>query len=576
MEFIGIYLINNLEQYYLDNFSEMLNSQASLLGWSVRSHLEGDQSQLEAIEDLVRGMGSLNSDIREIYVLNPEGVIIASSVYTGLDFVGARQPGIGERVLRSEVISAMAGTIGEGEERIQDQRYKHYAYPIVSSGSIVGIIFIRASLEGTYNILGNIKGILSRATIFAILFTVVLGFALAKTITTPIQRVTSKAADMAKGDFEGEISVKSSDEIGKLTEMFNYLTHRLRETLGEISHEKSKMEAIITYMADGILAINTSGEIIHANPAAGNMLGFLPEKALGKHYRESAEDFFEIPLDQILSSGEQIERDLEMKEQNLTMRCHFAPFKSKKGEISGVVVVIQDITKQEKLEKMRKEFVANVSHELRTPLTTIKSYVETLLDGAIDDRNTAENFLQVVYSESGRMTRLVADLLQLSKIDYQQTQWHKREILLDNLLKDINKKMLVSAKQKGQSLELNINSIGCKVLCDKDRIEQVIINVMSNAIKYTPEGGTISTSLIPEKDGYLITVKDNGIGIPDKDIPRIFERFYRVDKARSRELGGTGLGLSIAKQIIEAHGGKIWIDSKPEQGTTVFMKLLSM
>ena len=251
----------------------------------------------------------------------------------------------------------------------------------------------------------------------------------------------------------------------------------------------------------------------------------------------------------------------------MTLQANFAPYKDEKGEKAGIVMVLQDITERQRLDNMRKEFVANVSHELKTPLTSIKSYTETLLEGALDDRELSEHFLEVVNSEADRMARLVRDLLQLSSLDYNQTKWNKRESDLVKIIENSVLKMSMTAKNKNQSLHFITREDALMVYLDTDRIEQVILNILSNALKYTPDNGEIKVFLDKKEQDAIIRIVDNGIGIPKEDIPRLFERFYRVDKARTRELGGTGLGLSIAQQIIEVHQGKIKINSNEGEGT---------
>jgi two-component system sensor histidine kinase VicK len=256
---------------------------------------------------------------------------------------------------------------------------------------------------------------------------------------------------------------------------------------------------------------------------------------------------------------------------NLIIKMGVVVSRNENGERESAILVLQDVTEQEKLDKMRKEFVANVSHELRTPLTTIRSYTETLLDGAVEDKEYTVNFLKVINSESERMTRLVKDLLQLSKLDYDKMEWNMKKLNIKNILKDCAQKMEISAKQKNQSITFEADENMPEINGDKDRIEQVFINIISNAIKYTPEGGSIHIRAEVKDTGIEARIKDTGIGIPKEDLPRLFERFYRVDKARSRMMGGTGLGLSIANNIVEAHKGSIRIESENGKGTEVIL-----
>jgi two-component system sensor histidine kinase VicK len=339
----------------------------------------------------------------------------------------------------------------------------------------------------------------------------------------------------------------------------------------EISSEKNKIETILKYMTDGIIAFNLDGEVIHANPAAKKMLG-LDEINLG--FNEFSEKYeLGINLEELAFFEAAINKETSVEINNKTIKMYFALFTDEEQRAEGIIAVLQDITEQQKLENMRKEFVANVSHELRTPLTSIKSYTETLLDDGLEDVATAQRFLGVINSEADRMTRLVKDLLQLSRMDSQKMHFKMKVISFNDLVKNAVEKMQIEAKSKGQQLEcFTIGEIP-EIKADRDRIEQVVINILSNSIKYTPENGRITVYIGKTYSEVYVKVSDTGIGIPESDVDRIFERFYRVDKARSREMGGTGLGLSIAKEIVEAHGGTITVSSEIGKGTDVTVKL---
>jgi two-component system sensor histidine kinase VicK len=433
---------------------------------------------------------------------------------------------------------------------------------------LMGIVYITASMNDIYKTISDIKSILLVATSIALMITAVLGFILSKTITDPIQEVTRKAALMARGDFDQKIEVRSNDEIGKLTGMFNFLTTRLKETLDEISDEKEKVEAVLSNMADGVIALNEGGEVIHINPAALKMLS-LEEDPLDKNFLQDLHRIFNVNMEETIKSGA---TEVLVKIRGTVVKSIIAPLQ-REGRSVGLILVLQDITKQHRLDAMRKEFVANVSHELRTPLATIKSYTETLLDGAMDDKEVATQFLGVVNNEADRMGRLVNDLLELSRLDNRETRWEKRSLDLGRILKDVVSKMEVSATKKRQTLVLDLPEEDGQVFADRDKLEQVFQNILSNATKYTPEGGKVAVRLRRSGNFMEVSFCDNGVGIPKGDLPRIFERFYRVDKTRSRDMGGTGLGLSIAQEIVEAHDGTIGIESETGKGTTVTISL---
>jgi two-component system sensor histidine kinase VicK len=374
---------------------------------------------------------------------------------------------------------------------------------------------------------------------------------------------------MAMGDFDQYVEVKSDDEIGQLASMFNHLTTKLKDTIEDMDLERSKLDTIFNYMAEGVVAVDINGSIIHVNPIAMSILG-LTEDVLTK---ECVLDLKNLNLNNI-----NYERIETLKGTEITsidsqvFKIKYAPFNDEKNKVGGLIVVFQDITQEHKLDNMRKEFVANVSHELKTPITTIKSYAETLMENDVD-KEISQRFLSVIDSESDRMARLVRDLLQLSNIDYKKTTWNKNEISINNMIKDIIQKLDLLIKEKEHEIILNIPENLPNILADKDGIEQVILNIISNAIKYTENNGRIQIMANADDKELTLSVKDNGIGIPKEDQERIFERFYRVEKGRSREMGGTGLGLSIAKEIVEAHNGHIYLESAFKEGTEIIIQL---
>ena len=337
------------------------------------------------------------------------------------------------------------------------------------------------------------------------------------------------------------LHVKSDDEIGNLTETFNIMAKELKKTLLEISSEKNKIETILNYMTDGVIAFNANGAVIHANPAAKMMLEF---RDLYDSFDEFSKKYgLNANLNDIIDNIIQ-ENASDSKENYITLdddkkiyRVYYAAITSNRREFEGLIVVLQDVTEQQKLENMRKEFVANVSHELKTPLTSIKSYAETLIEGDINDIDTEKRFLGVIESEADRMARLVRDLLQLSSFDNQKASWAMKDTSLVNIILRVVEKMAIEAKTKNHTINCKMPDEFPDMYIDEDRIEQVILNILSNAIKYTPNNGTIDIILSKEYTNAVMSFKDTGIGIPKKDIKRIFERFYRVDKARSEKWG---------------------------------------
>lgn len=562
MVIVGVFIIQQLEAYHLQ---------------TVRDDLEGFHSTIESVfnkyDDIGEHKEEIQSDIdisvkgihQEIYIIDNNFTIIASSNGTLINRNASDNFDV--YLLKDGFL----GEVSEKDIRVENQiPTKNMVFPIIKEGRVSGLIYLRADLTYVYQAIDESKLIFLRAIVLALFITIILGFLIARSITIPINDVTEKAEKMAKGDFSQEVSVKSDDEIGRLAEMFNYLREKLEHTLSEISNEKSKLETILKYMADGLIAVDTNGFIIHANSAAMQMFLINDSEVSTKAYDEIIGKYSEdLVLHEIQNKATNWEGEVNFDYMNATFLARYAPFKDEKGANIGSVMIIQDITERQKIENMQREFVANVSHELKTPLTSIKSYTETLLDGAIYDTNTAKQFLSVVDSESDRMSRLVRDLLQLSRLEYRREKWNKVESNLIESLKGAVVNMEMNAQRKHQYLNCIFKDEMIKVFIDRDSIEQVILNIISNAIKYTQENGRIDIDTMKSDYEARIVITDNGIGIPKEDLPRLFERFYRVDKARSRALGGTGLGLSIAKQIMIEHGGDIEISSIEGKGTKV-------
>jgi len=441
------------------------------------------------------------------------------------------------------------------------------------------ILYFRYYKEEWEDSLNKLNRSIITSLFVAIAVSLFLGYVFSKTITRPITNIMIKARKIADGDFDQVLEVKSADEIGELTKTFNYMARELKKTMAQISSEKNKVETILNYMRDGVIAFNLKGEIIHVNPAAKKLLGM--EEEWNFSFNEFTKKYnLGITLEEItyLESTETKIRNAEI--DNKFFKVYFASFIDEAKKVQGIMCVLQDNTEQQKLETMRREFVANVSHELKTPLTSIATYSETLLDGALEDRETAEKFVGVINKEAERMTRLVKDLLLLSSLDESRQGINsgkfklvKREISFVDLVKNCVDKMQIEARAKKQKLESFVIGKVPLIEADHDRMEQVILNILSNAIKYTPEGGQITVYIGVMYTEVYVKVVDTGIGIPKEDLPQVFDRFYRVDKARSREMGGTGLGLSIVREIVELHNGSVTITSEEKKGTEVTVKL---
>lgn len=577
MIIIGVFLMQQFERYHLGVVSNNLSNLAN----TVITSLEAIdwQNNPNEVENNIRNYEQMGMGITVIK--NDTNFTVVFS--TNASYMGGNGEANATNFLESDLIlAAFNGEVKEKDIIQQDNKLnssKHMVFPIRGDDDhVTGAVYLKGNLEDIYKTLQESQIIILKATFLALFITIILGYFIAKSITGPIKDVTVKAERMAQGDFEQVVEIRSDDEIGQLADMFNYLTAKLKTVLQEMSNEKQKMDTIIEYMADGLIAATKEGQIIHINSKALEMLGIDEEVCAVESFNQlftSYDDQFKI--EKFLEKEEDWtgNKIIDINNESI-LQASYAPFMDQNGDIEGIIILLQDVTEHQKLESMRKEFVANVSHELKTPLTTIKSYTETLLDGVIDDRDLSVNFLQVVDSETERMARLVRDLLQLSGLDFQQSKWNKKAVDLKKIIEEIILKLDVSVKNKKQQIHLNLNDLKGNdtiIYADKDRMGQAILNLLGNSIKYTPEGGHIKIDICIREDKLILEIEDNGIGIPEKDLARIFERFYRVDKARARELGGTGLGLSIAKEIIEAHEGTIEIFSQEGKGTKTVIRL---
>lgn len=536
--------------------SEFNGSMAKTLNYAL-SETDTEARLIEIMETFSYNRLGINSN-RNYFILDgKDASYIAGSVDEDSDFD-----------ITPNIITALSGSTGDFID--SKESYMDYTYPLTENGEVKYIIYIRDNKEDVTAITDKMFPVVVQSVLYGALLAIFIGIFMSRTITVPIRNLTLKASKMAEGKFDTVIEIKGDDEIGRLTETFNIMAARLKRNLDEISGEKDKIEVILKSMADGVIAFDSKGFSTHINPAAGKLLSI---DRRGKYYFK---DFFsrygiDLEFSEVLNSKEGISREFNLADTAIKLR--FAPYKADRMVAEGLIAVFQDITVQQKLDMSRREFVANVSHELRTPITNIKSYSETLIDSDIDDKEIQVNFLNVINNEADRMARLVSDLLVLSQLDSSKTALKFEKVNLNKFINDIVNVITISAQKKQQTLTFIESGKPLNVYFDKDRINQVMVNIISNAIKYTPEKGTINIITGHQKDFAYIKVTDTGIGIPEKDLPKLFERFYRVDKARSRKQGGTGLGLAIAKEIVEAHGGSISIDSVYKKGTAVTIKL---
>ena len=378
---------------------------------------------------------------------------------------------------------------------------------------------------------------------------------------------------MGQGNFSRKVKVYGNDEIGQLAIAFNNLTSKLQEANATTEGEKRKLSSVLTHMTDGVVATDKFGKIILMNKRAEEMLEHKQEDVLNTEITKLLNLDKFMTLDNLYEINDPILLDFDNEDEEIILEAHFSVIERESGDKNGLIAVLHDVTEQEKIEEERRNFVANVSHELRTPLTSMKSYLEALADGALEDPEIAPRFINVTQNETERMIRLVNDLLQLSKMDSKDYQMNVASINLPTFVDQIVERFEMSNKNESIVFKTKTPEKEMPIHGDRDKLTQLMDNILSNAVKYSPEGGTISCIVKEEKDRVVISIKDEGVGIPKENIQHVFDRFYRVDKARSRNLGGTGLGLAIAKEIVHAHGGSIWVSSDWGKGTAVSFSL---
>ncbi|MGG4551278.1 cell wall metabolism sensor histidine kinase WalK [Paenibacillus humicus] len=572
MQLIGVYFVSAMKTSLTSNFTKELQERAALLSVLAAQNLgvtgESADASLDNLSVLVNNLFNING--AEIQVLDASGRVLTTSKPSHADYVGTKNT--------QTVVSRALQGIRDNEEYMIDEdnvRKKVVAKPVVRDGKTVGAIYIAASMTELYDTMERINSIFISGLLLALALTAVLGVILAHTITSPIKELTRRATAVAEGRFHQKMPVLGNDEIGQLSKAFNYMTSRLQDALAQNEEEKEKLASILTNMSDGVIAADEKYQVILMNRRASEMLRVQEEAVSGKDIMT----LLHLPLEEraVLERGTMHSAILEIDSPEGDMfliRVTFTPIHRREFGISGTIAVLQDVTEQEKLEASRREFVANVSHELRTPLTTIKSYTEALEDGALQDPELGPRFASVIQNQTDRMIRLVTDLLHLSRLDSKEALLRKQSIDVLEMLEEVVDRFSFQMQEKEVHPEIFIEEGVDTAWMDRDQIDQVLDNLISNAMKYTPEGGKIAFEARRVDDGMIaISIQDNGIGIPKRDLERIFERFYRVDKARARNMGGTGLGLSIAREIVKAHGGTISLESELGEGTKVTFTL---
>ena len=558
MTVVGAFLMTSITSFYIDEFYQQMNETFGASNETFLKTLHSEAARedgLERVQSMLNtayaGALGINFQTRNYYILDGKtGEVLASSDEDGGSNLTATP----------NILAARNGEVGDASDITAS--YMDLAYP-VKAGDNFFIIYIYDNRENVSDLISQLFLIIVQALLVGLLISVLLSFLLSKTMITPIEKLTEGAERVAAGDFSSAIQVESSDEIGVLTTTFNDMAAVLEETIHAVENERNKLDTLFLHMTDGVVAFAGDGTIVHCNPAASEMLENNVEMM---DYESMFGGLY--PLEELLSLQRPNFKEGELHIQGKFLEVYFAPFDQESG--SGVLAVLHDVTAQRKNEEMRKEFVANVSHELRTPLTNVRSYAETIRDTEEIPREMENNFLDIIIGETDRMTHIVQDLLTLSRLDSGRADLKMTRFHFGEAIGSVCRAVELEAQRHGHRLERGyVLEDLPMIIGDRDRLEQVMMNVIGNAIKYTPDNGVIRVTAGSAGNTVWMEVADNGIGIPKSDWNRIFDRFYRVDKARSRESGGTGLGLSIAKEIVQRHGGTIGLTEHEGPGTTV-------
>ena len=578
LQLIVANFLRQLETQMISNFQEQIQLQVGFLKNSVQPILARDDKDEVKIAEISKILQDYptGSSIVEARIMDTQGYILGTTNQSQQSVVGTRTTEAdAQQVLLTNDVYAYNYTEHEN-------RYWKIVSPISpisgNAGNPLGIISVTTNIESRYTQVKDIGVIFVSSSLIAIVLVIIITFLISQGITKPIAEMKKQTEKIAEGNYTGEVKIYSDDELGQLGQAINDLSLKIKEAQESTESERQRLDSVLRHMSDGVIATDRRGRIVIMNTAALDILNLKSEKVIGIPLLEI------LPLEERVTFRELLETQqerlihLEEDGEDSMIQCEFSVIQRESGFISGLVCVLTDVTEQQKIERERRNFVSNVSHELRTPLTSIKSYTEALVDGAWENKEIAPGFLNVIETETDRMMRMITDLLNLSRMDQNRFGLEKEFINMNELVVHIVNRfeMVLQSepyRDKNYRILTDITQRDLWVELDQDKITQVLDNIINNAIKYSPDGGRIIIRLMETHTDIIVSVSDEGLGIARKDIPHLFDRFYRVDKARSRAMGGSGLGLAIAQEVVQLHGGKIWVNSIENKGSTFFVSL---
>lgn len=570
MQVIGAYFVRELEGQLEKNFQDFITNSITLLDYNAREEIIKNSDNSVKLQNDIRELlvdySRASSNLIEVRIVDDKGKILGTSNLNNQGIVGQKS----NDPLVKRTLSL--GTTSEDKIYKDESNKNNRVWVNVSSiknkGQVIGAIYLVADIESVYKQVDDITNIFITGTLIAMIITAVLGILLSRTITKPIIEMKRQAYAMARGNYSRKVKVYGVDEIGELADSFNTLTKRVQEAQAMTEGERRKLSSVLAYMTDGVIATDRRGKVILINTPAEKMLRVKHESANGRSIIDVLDIGDTYQFEDLMEVDGSLTMDRSTLDKPYVLRANFSVIQRETGFNNGVIAVLHDITDQEKVDQERRDFVSNVSHELRTPLTSMHSYLEALSDGAWEDKEIAPRFLEVTQNETERMIRLVNDLLKLSRMDGGREQLEKSFVNFTDFFNHIIDRFEMMKKETIM-FKRHIPREPVIIEIDEDKVMQVLDNIISNANKYSPDGGRISFYLKKFEDEIEVSIADEGLGVPDEDLANVFDRFFRVDKARSREMGGTGLGLAIAREVIEAHGGRIWAERNKTKGTII-------
>ena len=592
LQLIGLFFTTQLRTTNINTFEQNIMEQEKILNYHIREELDKDKpnSLTESDNNDTKSTDTKSSITKLVSEFNIQKLLLVSVIDKDSKIVASSSKNGNDDYLSKRSFDPQVSQVlktGESAKKIQtnpdtNRRVWLYVSPIKKDNEVVGVVSLMADIESVYQDLVGITKIFTVGTILSILITTIIGFVASKTVTSSIEKMSAQVKTMASGNYGTVVGINTNDEIGDLAKVFNQISKRIKEEQDVTETERRRLATIIESMMDGIITTDTNGKVILINTSAGDMID-VPENEIliGKDALKLLNISEYESIGEIIEAEDSLLVNVSEDDEGLLLRAEFSKILKEENEdlsqvsteLEGYIIVLYDVTDQERQKRERREFVSTVSHELRTPLTTMNSYIEALEEGVINDKELAPQFIDTIHKETTRMIRMVNELMQLGKMDIKEEHYDKEFIDINKLIEQISDRFELTHPEK--NFIKYIPKTPIFVEGDQDKLTQVFDNIINNAIKYSPNGKNITVRVRQNynHNRVSISIKDEGVGIPLVHIDKIFNRFYRVDKSRQRTMGGTGLGLALAKNIVEAHRGRIWAQSREGYGSIIFVTL---